>query len=71
MGREVYGGPEQSEKDVPIEKQLGAGCPSPSRVNRVLTRGRGISNNERLVIYRGMDMIYILCIIIHVTYILQ
>ena len=52
-GWEVYSGPEQSEKDVPIERQLGVGCRSPSRVRRVPTRGRDSSNNGRLVTWGG------------------
>lgn len=39
LGREVYSGPEQSEKNVPMERQLAAGCQSLSRGRRVPTQG--------------------------------
>ena len=46
---ELYSGPEQNMKDVPIERQFGAGCLSPSGVQKVPTWRRDSRNTGTYV----------------------
>ena len=46
---ELYSGPEQNKKDVPIERQFGAGCLSPSGVQKVPTWRRDSRNTGTYV----------------------